>query len=427
MAEQAQPMTQDQLTALVNDAVKASVGPAITAAIEPLTKSTTDSLTEFRKALKPSEEASENDAATIDKALGKYRFGMKARALALGTLEHNSQEPAAVELAVKRLWAASASDGILKWLGAAKNLSVNNPTQAGAMVFPTYDPEWIELLRNNTVVRANARTVPMPRGATSRRRQTGTTTASYGPETGPIALSDPSLALVNLSYKKLTGATVVSNDLLRFAGSEADRFVQDDLLRVNALREDRAFLVGNPPADSGSPQGIRYQTLAANVAASAGVTLANIQSDFTDMIADVEDQNLPVNPGTAGFILSPRLVWTMYALATTTGDMIFAASLGGPNPSIFGYPIYKTTQLSVGNSWIGANGGLAIFAYWPAMEIHDSMSRTVETFRGGAYRDNTGTIQSGISNDETVITCIAEHDFFQVYPQAAAIKTGYAV
>jgi hypothetical protein len=67
------------------------------------------------------------------------------------------------------------------------------------------------------------------------------------------------------------------------------------------------------------------------------------------------------------------------------------------------------------------------FVHWPSMEIHDSMGRTVEAFRGGAYRDSSGTIQSGISNDETVITCISEHDFLQVYDVAASIRTGVAV
>ena len=53
------------------------------------------------------------------------------------------------------------------------------------------------------------------------------------------------------------------------------------------------------------------------------------------------------------------------------------------------------------------------------------MARTVEAFRGGAYHDGT-TVQSGISNDETVITCISEHDFLQTYPEAVSIRTGLA-
>jgi len=68
------------------------------------------------------------------------------------------------------------------------------------------------------------------------------------------------------------------------------------------------------------------------------------------------------------------------------------------------------------------------FAHFPSLVIWDSLSRTVETFRGGAYYDpSLAAVASGISNDETVITCIAEHDFQQRYQEAASIRTGMAV
>jgi HK97 family phage major capsid protein len=425
-----QGLTADQLKALIAETAKAVVGPAIEAALAPLTKAQGDVMERLGKALDKGQDA-ENEL--IEKGLGKYPYGRKARAVALAVIEGgSSSDPEAAIFALKRSqWAPTIVEPTVKWLqkvkeSIAKGLTVGNASGAGDMVFPQQDPEWIQLLRNNALIRGIARTVPMPRGASSRRKQTAASTATYQGELGPIVDSAPSVGRVNLSYKKLTGATVVSNDLLRFGGAEADRFVQEDLVRVSALREDRAFLVGNPPTDAGSPQGIRFQTVAAQIGAAAGASLANFQADITDMIADVEDANLPVDPSNSYIIMSPRTFWTIYALATTTGDMIFASMLSGARPTLFGYPVLKTTQLGVSNSWIGTNGGLVMFVYAPALEIHDSMARTVEAFRGGAYRDTTGTIQSGISNDETVITCIAEHDFLQVYDVAASIKTGYA-
>ena len=432
-AVQAEGLTRDELVALIKSTAVEAVGPAVTAAIDPLTKAQGWF---FEQMLERTSNGAKSADEQIDASLGKYRFGRKARAVALAAIDgiHPSDTKAIAEC-VKRHWSASMADSTIKWLnyakdqidkGLVKGLTVGNAATAGDMVFPEYDPEWIELLRNNAVIRGISRTVPMPRGATSRRKQTSASTATYQGELGPIVDSTQGVGRVNLSYKKLTGATVVSNDLLRFAGSEADRFVQEDLLRVSALREDRAFLVGNPPTDSGSPQGIRFQTAAGQVTASAGAALANFQSDLTDCIADVQESNIQAAPGNSYFIVSPRTFWTMYALATTTGDMIFASMLAAAQPRIFGFPVLISTQLSVSNSFIGASAGLVIFVYAPSLEIHDSMARTVEAFRGGAYRDSTGTIQSGISNDETVITCISEHDFLQVYDVAASIKTGYA-
>lgn len=416
-------LTDEQLGALVAKAV----GPAIKAELEPLAAGQKGLNETLSRLVKPEEKPVEFN----EKSLGKFPYGRKARALAMAALENGSQDPEAAAFAISRSWAPSIAEPTVAWLKHAgqvsKSLTVGNASSAGNMVFPAYDPEWIELLRNNTVVRANARVVPMPRGASVRRKQTGAATASYQGESGPISDSSQTTSLVNLSYKKLTAATVVSNDLIRFAGGgEADRFVQEDLLRVSALREDRAFLVGNPPTDAGSPQGIRYQTIAGNISASAGTALANFQTDLTGMVSSVQSKNIMANASNSAFIMSASTFWTIFALTTTAGDWVFGPGLAQTPPRILGYPVLISTQLEVSNSFIGASSGLVMFVHWPSMEIHDSMSRTVEVFRGGAYRDSSGTIQSGISNDETVITCISEHDFLQVYSAAAAIRTGYA-
>lgn len=408
-------LTDEQLGAVVAKSVKE--------ALEPLAASQKGISETLSRLTKPEDKPAEYDA----KALGKYPYGRKARALAMAVLENGTHDPDAAAHAIKRSWASSIAEPTLAWLKHAKALTVGSSTSAGNMVFPAYDPEWIELLRNNTLVRAYSRVVPMPNGSTTRRKQTGAGTATYTGESGPITDSSQTTSLVSLSYKKLTAATVVSNDLIRFAGGgEADRFVQDDLLRVTALREDRAFLVGNPPTDAGSPQGIRYQTIAGNIAATAGTSLANWQTDLTGMISSVQSKNVMANPSNSAFIMSPSTFWAIFALTTTTGDWVFGPGLAQNPPRILGFPVLTSTQLEVSNSFIGASSGLCFFVHWPSMEIHDSMARAVEVFRGGAYRDSSGTIQSGISNDETVITCISEHDFFQVYPAAAAIRTGLA-
>src|SRR5260221_6908252 len=61
----------------------------------------------------------------------------------------------------------------------------------------------------------------------------------------------------------------VSNDMMRYADPAADAFVRDDLVKVIALREDKAFLFGDGTADS--PRG--YLSFANGwVAAGGGTT-----------------------------------------------------------------------------------------------------------------------------------------------------------
>lgn len=407
-------MTAPELSALVASAVKD--------AMAPLAKSTGDIQGLLQKA---SDEVKPEPVN-----LGQHPIGRRIRALGMASL---AKHPGDVECAiyeVKKNWPASQAEPSLKWLeGVKKGLSVGNASQAGDMIMPQDDPEWIELLRPKTVVRNIASTIPMPKGATSRRKQVDSATAYYGGENDKMTESKLKVGRANLSYKKLTALSVVSNDLIRFGGPESDRKVQEDLLRVIALREDRAFLVGNPPTDAGSPTGIRYQTAAANVFASAGTSLANFQADLTKAVRLVEETD--VDTASGRFIMSPALYWTIYALATTTGDWVFAQQLASGN--LLGFPIVKSSQLKESRlaSWAGAasgSSGLLFFVAGSALEIHDSYQRSVAIWPGGAYYDATaGVVASGISQDETVITCIAEHDFLQTYDTAAAIVTGYAV
>lgn len=421
--------TEADLKALMTATAKEALAPIVAAAIEPFTKTQSELASQLTVIAKG--DPAVPDHVKIDAQLGKFPVGRKVRALALAAIENNSRQldPEASIHAIKSSrvgWPATIAEPTIKWLQYVKTtLAAGNATVAGDMVLPAYDPEWIELLRNNAVVRSIARTVPMPRGAVSRRKQTGTGTATYQGENTAIAMSNLTVGREQLSYKKLTAGMVVSNDLIRFSGGEADRMVQEDLLKIVGLREDRAFLTGNPPTDAGSPKGIRYYTAAANVNASAGTSLANFQSDLTTAIRNVQKNNIAATPQNSCWLMSVSTFWAIYGLTTTTGDWVFAAELAAGR--LFGFPIKLTTQLEVSNSWIGAGAGMIMFVHGPSLEIHDSLSRIVQVFPNGAYvSPDTGVVASGISNDETVITCISEHDFFQVYDVAASIVTGYA-
>lgn len=424
--------TKADLVALMTEQAKTALGPIVEAAIAPFTKSQSEVTNAFASHLTliSKGDPAVPDYVKLDAALGKYPIGRKIRALALASIDGNTKtlDPEAAIHSIKHAkgWAPTVAEPTIKWLEYVKTtIAAGNASVAGDMVMPQYDPEWIDLLRNNTAVRGIARTVPMPRGATSRRKQTGAGTATYQGENTAIAMSNITVGREQLSYKKLTAGMVISNDLIRFTAGEADRIVQEDILKVIGLREDRAFLVGNPPTDAGSPKGIRHYTNASNVNASAGTSLANFQSDLTTAIRNVQKNNIDANPGNSYWLMSVSTYWTIYALTTTTGDWVFASELGAKR--LFGFPIILTTQLETSNSFIGASSGMIIFCHAPSLEIHDSMARTLQVFPNGAYvSPDTGVVASGISNDETVITCICEHDFFQVYDVAASIITGYA-
>ena len=92
--------------------------------------------------------------------------------------------------------------------------------------------------------------VHMPDYAMRLPAQTSAAQASYGPEDRRIPVSQPGTGALVASYKKEVGLVPISNDLMRFADPAIDAFVRDDLVKVMALREDLAFLIGDGTQDS---------------------------------------------------------------------------------------------------------------------------------------------------------------------------------
>ncbi len=421
-------MTKSQVIALMKETAEEALGPLVTKAFEPFGKAQTDIMQKLLDSAR-----ADQTAGAVDTPLGAFPIGRKIAAMwmakAAGDAECKNTDLAIAE--IQKHWRGPAVAPTVKWLQHVKTtMSAGNASTIGDMIQPAYDPEWIRLLRNNAVVRGIARTKPMPRGAASRRRQLTAGTATYQGENDAIAASNLTVGRLALSYKKLTALMVESNDVFRFSSGESDQLIQEDILAICGLREDRACLVGNPPIDIGSPQGMRYQMHADNVFAAAGTSLANFQADLTKLVRLVEDANVPVTTETGYFIMSPGTWWVIFALATTTGDWVFAQML--MQGRLLGYRVLKTTQLSNSqlNTWAGSSGsslGMIMFAHAPALEIWDSLQRLVEVFPNGAYYDaSSAVVKSGISQDETVVRCISEHDFALVYDKAAAACTGYA-
>lgn len=355
-------------------------------------------------------------------------LGRQARAMALGK---GDIEKAIFE--VKRQWAPD--DPILKGLeftknmtAESKNLSAGNAGGAGNLIDPVYSTEFIELLRNQTVIRGlpGIRVLPMPSGAMGIRKQSAAGTAYYVGEATNITKSDQAVGLLNMVYRKLGAITVVSNDLLRMSGARgvaADAFVRDDLLAVSAIREDLALLRGSGSAYE--PTGIRFWAANSNVFASAGTSLANTQSDLAKAVRLVEQGNVPVvsadgmdNPGNAFWIMAPRTRWGIYNLTATTGNYVFRSEMD--QGRLLGYGFRVTNQVPIN---ISGSGSEVYFVHAPSCVIGDALGVQIEAFQNGAYYDGS-VVVSGISTDETVIRALREHDFALRHDVGASVDTG---
>lgn len=313
----------------------------------------------------------------------------------------------------------------------------------GFLVPPEYVNEIIQLLRPKAVVRSsNPRTLPMPRGTMTMPKQTSAATASYGTERQSIAESDQGVGQVVASYKKLRALTAVTNDMMRYADPAADAFVRDDLVKVIALREDLAFLIGD--GTSASPMG--FTAFANRFAVNSGGAPGNWSSseDSTvgtggNFLASNETYSLSTAAQELGALPNaldtqnveddnrvwfghPRTFNYLFNVQNSLGVYVYRDEMNGGK--LLTYPFKKSTQIPI-NLWdaTGTNKDCSFLILTEMDEalLLDSMSLELVVSREGTYIDASGATQSALQNDETIIRAVAEHDFQMRHDRAVAV------
>lgn len=309
-------------------------------------------------------------------------------------------------------------------------------TSAGAsggfIVPPDYMNEIIELLRPLAVVRAaGPRVIPMPRGTMTLPGQASAATATYGSETAKITSSQQTLNQIVASYKKLTALVPVSNDMMRYADPAVDAFVRDDLVKVLALREDLAFIMGDGTQDT--PRGFlsfaggfaiagggsagTYLSTADSTAASGGnfvtstesFTLATAAAELGGAVNKLDTANVPDIKRC--WFMHPRSYNYLFNVQNSLGVYVYRDEL--TKGTLLSYPVKKTTQIPINiYDTTGAHTDCSfVFLVEMAEDmILDSMSLELAVSREGTYVDANSNTVSAFQNDQTIIRAIAEHD-----------------
>lgn len=322
----------------------------------------------------------------------------------------------------------------------------------GFIVPPDYVNEIIELLRPRAVVRAaNPRTMPMPRGTMTLPGQTAAATAGYGNETNKIPASQQTVGQIVASYKKLTALVPVGNDLMRYSDPAADAFVRDDLVKVTALREDLAFILGDGTQDT--PRGFlsfanswvqtnggtvgAWLTSANSTAAVNGAdpanttggnfitsnetyTLATVAQELGGAVNRLDTANVPEDR--RAWFMHPRSYNYLFNVQNSLGVYVYREELS--KGTLLTYPVHRTTQ--IGTNYYDATGANkdCSFVFLVEMDealLLDSMTLELAVSREGMYVDAGGNTVSAFQNDQTLVRAIAEHDFHMRHDQSVAV------
>jgi HK97 family phage major capsid protein len=336
-----------------------------------------------------------------------------------------------------------------------KALITSSGGAGGFIVPPDVMTEVIPLLRAAAVVRsAGPRNIPMPRGTMTMPGQASAASASYGSEGKASTKSQQSLSQIVASYKKLTAMVPVSNDMMRYADPAIDAFVRDDLVKVIALREDLAFLLGDGTQDTpygylffanrfvGAKGGTvgAWSTTANSVFAvngadpanstggnfitsTANFTLATVANELGGAVNRLDTANVPENKRV--WFMHPRLFNYLNNVQNSLGVYVYRDEL--TKGMLLGYPFKKTTQIGAGY-WdaTGTNKDLSFIFLVEMTEdmILDSMQLELAVSREGTYIDETGATVSAFASDQTIIRAIAEHDHQIRHDHAVAVIQG---
>ena len=392
--------SRDDIVKFIREAVGEHITHAVNESVADMRKQHTEWMEQIRSAQR-SWQANDPEKT---KGFGAGRF---VRALAFGRGDVNR----AVYFAQKS-WDDPLGESVVRALQAG------NLTAGGVLVPEEFAAEVIELLRARSVVRAaGPRTLPMNNGTLTIRKQTATASTQYVGEGFEIPSSQPETGQITLTSKKLAALVPISNDLLTFsAGPTADEFVRDDLVMSIATREDQAFLRDDGTQEK--PRGLRHWALPANILATAGTSAANVETDFKDLVNQLETQNVRmIRPV---WFMSPRSKNHLMVLREAAGGNLVFPGMGNQPLSIYGWPVFVSTNIP---SNLG--GGTETEVYLVDMAdaiIGESTTLEIAVDASASYLDSTGQLVSAFARDETVMRAIELHDFAVRHQESVAVK-----
>lgn len=214
------------------------------------------------------------------------------------------------------------------------------PTQYGDFVFDRLAAESIALQAGIRVIPTDAATLSVPRIKAD-------PAAAWVAEGATITASDPDADSIVATPRKLAALTVASNELIADSSPEVAGMLGETLARALALKLDLGVLegTGTAPEIRGlkNTSGIQTVSMGTN-----GATPTNLDP-FAQAIGLLQVAN--ANP--TAILMHPRGWADLARLKEQTGSerplLIDAAGAptGGPQRSIYGVPVFLSSQLSI--------------------------------------------------------------------------------
>jgi HK97 family phage major capsid protein len=222
------------------------------------------------------------------------------------------------------------------------------PSDGGFLVPETLRSQLLQIALEMAVVRSRATVVPMESArvpfpmidsTTNAGSVYGGMVAYWGEESAALQQSDAKFGRITLDAQKLTGLSVVPNELLQDSIVSFAALVETLWPQALAFFEDNAFMSGS---GVGEPLGFL------GAGNSAGVAVAKETSQTADTIVvenviKMYSRMLPASLSRGVWICSPEAIPELFTMALsvgTGGGPVMLTNVAGPAPvTIFGRPL----------------------------------------------------------------------------------------
>lgn len=338
---------------------------------------------------------------------GGWKIARIARVKALAHVDRRNALDVAKEIA----------KGDRRYEETVKAMGASTVSGGGSLLDAPTHTDYIDALKAVAVVRSfGPNVLPMPSGLLDLGSLESGATAAYVGENANATKSEQTTGRKQLSAKKLMVLVPIGNDLLRRGGGGVESMLRDDIVARAALREDLAFIRGD--GSSNTPKGLKTHTAAANTFGIVGTDTAGIVGTVHKARRALKNGNVPMLR--CGWAFSPRTEEALFQVRDAVGGFLFKQEM--ESGKLLGYP-YKTTTQIPDNLGGGTNESEIYLADYSEVIIGDTMGIDVSAFDGGSYFDGSSVI-SGISQDQTVLRLIAEHDLITKHSVSSVVVTG---
>ncbi len=246
----------------------------------------------------------------------------------------------------------------------------------------------------SVLLRSGVRVIPTDRDSIEFPRLTGDATPGFFNEAAAIAPSDPTFVTLTGTPRKLAALIQLSNEVVADSDPSIVNVLNEHVGTILGARLDLAGFEGSGAAPE--IRGLRNVagTQAISMAAN-GAAITNLDP-ISDALALLEAAN-----ASAGAIVMPPRTWSVLRkLKDSTGRPLLGDGAASTAPSVFGVPVYVSSQLSIAEAQGTATTASSVYVYDPTQVVVVSRNdATIELDRSRLFNQDMSELRGTLRAD----------------------------